>query len=345
MKAENGRLSMLPNKLRPIMPNLGFFTDRSMLTSVVVVFLMIVIPHVIFGETLRGVIAKSERPLNAKPSANLDLTLLRHAVLDSNRWFVVAYYLQGNTPASEQLLFVDRYDRDKETWIGARFLPEQRRAGDADCLGLGITFHNAEDGFLLGTHLSPSAECLLVLSEDLQVRAVLYGWPLATFRDGTIVYHRSQIHFASAHALEIGIFDRSTGRDYTLFPRKPFQAIRLAEIAKLRDFFKSHEEWCNLHNHPCNPEWFDNALDGNVVVNQEQGAVAFVVDYGSDPQDHSSPPVSVGHRKAVYVYRHVRNEASMEYREMLQQDVSSKFGTTSLDELLTPGRLRQIFGN
>jgi hypothetical protein len=197
--------------------------------------------------------------------------------------------------------------------------------------------------FLLSTHLSPSAECTLVLSADLAIRTVLYGWPLATLADGSIVYHRSQIHFAPVHAAEIAIYNRKTGRSYTIYPSKPYQAVRQAEIAKLTPFFDAHTDWCNQHNHPCDPELFDNALDGEVVVNNQTDALAFVIDYGSDADDPGAPPPTVGHRKVVYVFRYVSNEFGFRYREMLQSDVATRFGKVPLAQLLTPANLQQIF--
>ena len=249
------------------------------------------------AETLHSIIDKSADPPDGRSLPNFERSVVSDAVLDNQEWFVIAYYLQDNSPASQQPLFVDRYDRKARKWMSVTVSPSQKRSGEADCLGLGMALDVSPDSFLLGTHLSPSAECLLVLSFDLQVRTALYGWHLVSFSDGSVVYHRSQIHFAAAHPLEIGLYNRKTGHDYTLYPRKPFQAIRLAEIAKLREFFKSNEEWCNIHNHPCDPEWFDNALDGNVALNEQTDALAFAVDYGSDAQDRDAPPVTIGHQQ------------------------------------------------
>ena len=301
-------------------------------------------PQLLNAETLRDVIAKSEQAPNVTSLRNLDRAVLGSSVFTDDRWYVVAYYLDENVSASEAILHIDRLDRRTQKWINAEIPASQRRAGEVDCLGFGIALDSSPIGFLVSTHLSPSAECLLVLTTDLQVRAGLYGWQLAMFRDGSILYHRSQIHFASAHPLEIGLYDIKTGRDTTIFPRKPYQTIRLAEIARLRDFFAANDLWCNVHNHPCDPEWFDNALNGEVAVN-EQAALVFVVDYGTDSQDSDAPPVTVGHRKAVYVYRHVRDASAIEYRELSLEEVAGRFGVMNISDLLTDSRLQQIFGN
>jgi len=302
------------------------------------------VPPALHGETLGDVIAKAQALSKVTQLANLQESLLSHAVLDDERWFVVAYYLADDTPPSERLLFIDRYDRSRQTWASASLPAEERRVGDADCLGLGMSLDVWTGGFQLGTHLNPSAECLLLISSELEVRAALCGWRLASFADGSLIYHRCQVHFAPVHALEVGLWNSRTGRDYTLFPRQPFQRIRLAEIEKQRAFFQENLEWCDIHNHPCDADWINSSLQGNVVVNETSDAVAFVVDYGSDPDNPNAPPVSLGHRKAVYVYRKVRDESSLEFRELSPHDIEARFGNVGLSELLTRSNLNRIFG-
>jgi hypothetical protein len=300
-------------------------------------------PGTASAETLRAVIATSDAPPDPRPLANLDREITSYSTLDNPRWFTVAYYLQGNSDTLEGPLLVDRYDRSTRQWRSTSFSRGQARTGPSDCLGSALALEATADGFLLTTHLSPSAECTMVLSTDLALRATLYGWPVATLADGSIVYHRSQIHFAPVHAAEIAVYNRRTGRSYTIYPSKPYQAVRLSEIAKLTEFFDAHVDWCNRYNHPCDPESFDNALDGPVVTNSQTNSLAFVIDYGTDLADPGAPPVTAGHRKVVYVFRYVSNEFGFQYREMLQSEVAARFGNIPLAHLLTPARLQQIF--
>lgn len=293
--------------------------------------------------TLREVIATSDAPPDLRPLANLDRDITSYSVLDNPQWFAVAYYLQGSSEALEGPLFVDRYQRSTRQWRFAAFSRDQTSTRASDCLGSASGLDAAADSFLLTTHITPSAECVLVLSTDLAVRTTLYGWPLATLADGSIVYHRSQIHFAPVHAAEIAVFNRKTGRSYTIYPSKPYQAVRQAEIATLTAFFDQHLDWCNQHNQPCDPESFENALDGQVVTNKQTDALAFVIDYGSDAEDPGAPPVTAGHRKVVYVFRYVSKEFGFQYREMLQSDAIARFGDVPLAQLLTPARLQQVF--
>jgi len=146
------------------------------------------------------------------------------------------------------------------------------------------------------------------------------------------------------HAAEIAIYNRRTGRGYTIYPAKPYQSVRQAEIARLGEFFDAHIDWCNRNNNPCDPELFDNALTSPIVVDDKTDSLAFVMDYGSDTEDPGAPPVTAGHRKVVYVYRYVSsNEFAFQYREMLQSDVAARFGDIPLAQLLTPARLQALF--
>jgi len=130
--------------------------------------------------------------------------------------------------------------------------------------------------FVVATaHVNPSAACTLVLGRDLALRAVLPGWPVATLPDGRIVYHRNQIHFASFHRLALHLFDPARLVDTRLHPRKPYQAARTAHLARMRRVYT--EAWCSAHNHPCDPDVFDEHLTGAVLVNARGDALVFAV--------------------------------------------------------------------
>lgn len=131
-------------------------------------------------------------------------------------------------------------------------------------------------GVLVATaHVNPSAACTLVFGPDLRLRAVLPGWLVATLPDGRLVYHRNQVHFASFHPLALRLFDPGRVTDAPLHPRKPYQAVRLDHIARMRRVYTP--AWCAAHNHPCDPQVFDERLTGDVRIDPSGDAIAFVV--------------------------------------------------------------------
>jgi hypothetical protein len=130
-------------------------------------------------------------------------------------------------------------------------------------------------GVLVTAHVNPSAGCTLVLGRDLGLRAVLAGWPAAILPDGRIVYQKNQIHFASFHPLALNLFDPAQLTDTPLYPGRPYQAIRIAHTARMRQIYT--DAWCSTHNHPCDPEVFDEHLASQVLVDTHSDALVFIV--------------------------------------------------------------------
>jgi len=114
----------------------------------------------------------------------------------------------------------------------------------------------------------------VVLSPDLSVRAVLAGWPVATLADGRLVYQRNQVHFASVHPVGLALLDPRPPRETALYPPQPMREIRRAHVDHLRSVYT--RAWCNAHNHPCDPERFDEHVSGRVAADASGDALAFV---------------------------------------------------------------------
>ena len=363
-------------------------------------------------------------------------TSYSHTTFDSGKEFLIAYYVDAGTGLLDKLLFVNRYDKDAHTSTSAEIGP------DAGCLGSAVSIRSSTRAFYLGTHLNPSAGCTIVMSRDLAVQAVLPGWFLAVFADGTIVYHRSEVHFAPTHYAEVSLYDRRTGRDLRIYPMKPYQRIRTEHINRVRRVY-SNDEWCRAHNHHCNPELFDNFIVGDVALSDATSALAFQVAFDNtvywsdierwrldsfrtlrayllesglrqplpdelfmrlyedfhkanrysgrlrmletlradrEPFDLAAGASSKERRAGqnwraffaaldprwerpelwdrlaklivvpaeftdvIYVYRNVTNGLPIEYREVLLEDLRTRFGRLSLQEYLEPGALRDIFG-
>ena len=63
--------------------------------------------------------------------------------------------------------------------------------------------------------------------------------------------------------------------DTPLYPRKPYQAARLAHAARMRHVYT--DPWCAAHNHPCDPDVFDEHLASDILVDARGEALVFVV--------------------------------------------------------------------
>ncbi len=303
------------------------------------------------AETLREALAHKNVPLDAARLKNLDRTITSGATFDDASQFVIAYYVDDGSGALKRPLFIDSYERKAQSWTSVGIsgdgfqvsLMGMNMPGD-ECLGSVLRIAVSKEHVFLDTHINPSAGCLLVLSRDLKVRAALYGWYLARFGDDSVVFHRSEVHFVPVHAAKIALYDLKTKREITIFPRKPDQAVRAAQIARMKDFYRGRDDWCNKNNDPCDPEWFDTSLVGEVSTVDRTHALAFIISY-EQTVFRSAEEKPSGPGRVLYVYRHVDDEARMEYRELLWPDVQAKFGDVPLKNLLEPERLKQIFGD
>lgn len=297
------------------------------------------------GKTLRDVLTAEKVPLDADALHNLDAKISSGAELGDAEQFVIAYYVLDATGQLNPPIYVDVYDRGAGRWkSGAIKAGTAKEEGaDDDCFGSVLAVAALPDSYALETHINPSAGCEIILSRDLKVKASLDGWIVGHFGDGGIVYHRSQIHFATVHPAEIAIYDPATKKDFYIFPHAPFQGVRLQLTEKLREFYKTHQDYCQKANDPCDAQEFDSALEGKVVTDDREHAMAFVISYEVQGygQDEHKPG---GPTEVVYVYRHVNDEAKMEYREMLWSDVKGRVGDVAIEKLVEPASLEKIFG-
>lgn len=210
--------------------------------------------------------------------AHLDRSLGTYQVLDDERDLLVIYAVGERESAQ---LHAARFTRATRTWTVAPLDWRVRPGGGGPrVLGVeacrsGLAIDRFPGGFLARAHINPSAECTIVLGPDLAVRGVLAGWPVVTLADGRIVYQRNQVHFASFHPVALALFDPRRGTDLTLYPRKPYRAARAAHVARMRAVYSP--AWCNAHNHPCDPDVFDEHVQGDVVTDARGDTLAFVM--------------------------------------------------------------------
>src|SRR5262245_680929 len=138
-------------------------------------------------------------------------------------------------------------------------------------------------------HINPSAETLTILSRDMKVIAQLDGWEVATLPDDTVIYHRSQPHFAPTHSLEIAAYDPVRRTDRLIYPPMPVQPIRRAFIDRVAQVYKQRgEAWFREHNHHGDPTKFDSMLVGDVMVDVAAKTFSFKVKFG-DPENIADP--------------------------------------------------------
>lgn len=291
------------------------------------------------AETLREVLEARGLPASTLRVVDVDQPITSYEAYDDSAAFLIAYYQDEGSGALGEPLFVSRYDKTSDEWKTVAIRERDARPDeDADCLGSVTGIHASAYGYYLDTHINPSAGCLLVLSPELQLEKSLYGWFLAAFGDGRVVYHHSQVHFAAVHAAEVYLYDPALDREVKVYPLEPYQVVRTEQINRLRALYQD-ENWCRANNHPCDPEQFDNHLASEVEINDTTDALAFQVTF-----DNSRLPVAgAADINVVYLYRNVSRGGAIEYRELLPQELQRKVGSISLHDCLQPESLERIF--
>jgi hypothetical protein len=296
-------------------------------------------------QTLRDLIAKQGLKADAITLKNLDKPIIRRSELNDATQYVIAYYIDDGTTRLFPPLYVERYDRIHAQWQSGKLTDADDNGPGVDsaCLGQVPRIESVGNRLFLDTHINPSAECVLVLCPELKLEASIYGWLVGRIGDEELIYQRSEIHFATVHPTEIAIYDLRTKRDTTLFPHKPDQAIRGALVAQLKQFYETRKDWCNKWNDPCDSEQLDSSLEGKVATSEAEHALAFVISYDQEQADPGGEQKPSGPKQVLYVYRHVNDEAKMEFREMLLSEANRRFGDVPLSDLLKGETLQKIF--
>jgi hypothetical protein len=122
---------------------------------------------------------------------------------DDDFWFVIGFY-EVHPDGMLHELHVWAFDKRRERWRSVSF-PEP--------IGSVITIQRGGSFFYLRGHST------LVLSESLQKRHALGGWPMLVLPDGRVVFERNMVQFAPAHSAILAIYDPRSNRETSFFPR------------------------------------------------------------------------------------------------------------------------------
>ncbi len=295
-----------------------------------------------------------------QPSPQLPFNLdepVQYAGYDAADDFVLAYNRVASSGTIEQPLRIVRLDKLNQTWTAAEFsdysdLQTEILPGVKDpCLGAVGGLQKAGELFYVGIELSPSAGCVAAVSSDLKLQNVFSGWIEANFANGAVVLEGSTVHFAPTHPLRLSLFNPSDGSVKSIYPVEK-DPLRTRYIQRLRTEIVPADR-CEGENCELNPEHFDDELADichasrcrpAIAVNDETGSLAFMVQFspiGFIRFDKEKDSPEWGER-VVFVYRLF--DGSVQYREFTASEMETRFRVTSLDALLAPEMLKQVFG-
>ena len=296
--------------------------------------------------TLAEVLRQNSVTSHLSGVSHLNEAITSYATLNTEREFVIAYYLV--TPRNELRfpLLIARFDKRSNKWLEASLsalkVKTSGGTGSAtqdDCLGSAVRLEGNDDWYYLDLHLSPSAGCVVVLSHYLTVHQTFGGWSAAMFKSGVLVYEGNMVQSAPVHPATLLVYDPVTRESQKIYPQKrdPMRKEFSERLAKLID-----EARCRDNNWRCDPNDFESSIVQPIEVNDATHSLAFRVVFGTQgfiPRDEAAGSGEQAVDRYVYVYQ----IKPTRWREFSADDVESSFGTDSLKELLTPRKLRRVF--
>ncbi len=187
--------------------------------------------------------------------------------------------------------------------------------------------------------MSPSAACLVILDHDYKINQTLAGFSETFFKNGMLVYIGNMVHFASIHSEKLYQYNPVTHNSRQIYPLKndPFRDAYGVRLEKVMD-----KKWCAQINSSCEPEDFTTNIHLPIEVNDQTNAMAFEIDFepeGFLPREETESSGKWKDDRYVYIYRF----NPLRWREFSFYDLKPRFGASSLQELLTPQKLQQIF--
>jgi hypothetical protein len=158
----------------------------------------------------------------------------------------------------------------------------------------------------------------------------VYGWVLACYGDGTVIYYRSQRHFAPTHYAEIYIYDPRTGVDRKIYPVKPYEKERVEHIEKVRAAYERRGmQWFAKNNHHMDPELFNSSLSSKVAIHEKSRSLAFVIAFDNKEWWEDSPDRaedSPEFARAVCFLRNVYVDRPISCKTRPLSDFEDRFG-------------------
>lgn len=293
--------------------------------------------------TLGDRLVEYRLPANTLPDDVLNQNVFEY--LNMEHEFLVSYFGRSTSAQSPYLIRFLKFDKVNGVWSSTEIIepnPNEDCPFNVCYFSPGaVTYLLESNGFyLVGTHLNPSAGFTFVLTSDLELHDVLFGYVRQLFADGTVVLRESIMHFAPTHYTLLDTYKPTTREVYRIFPRAPYQALWLAHEGKVRQIYDElGGAWCIENNHHCNPELFNNYIADDIVVNNDTDSIAFIITFSG------SSDSNLGETRAVYIYRNIHDNSLLEYREVSEDELLSLVDTTDLKRLLEKETLDFIFSH
>ena len=290
---------------------------------------------VTLGDVLKAACVPDE--VIAPAQIPIEAAITSYAVLNSKQELIIAYYESSPDSELKPPIHVLQFIKPRH-WQRNELLAGQLEPKQSVCLGAIVSIHRVGTFITVGTHMTPSAECTLVLDGELKIEDIRYGRMVAGFAPGKIVYEHNPIHFAPTHPLVLSLYDAESQTETPVYPPDS-DLLRKAYIEQLRQLDPSDR--CRGPGCAAFPEQFESTLM-DIASDDRTHSFAFLAEFtptGYVPTERVKGSEVRG--KVIYVYQ--ISGDSLDEREFPAEEMKSRFGTEQLNGLLEPNMLRRIF--
>ncbi len=248
------------------------------------------------GITLRQFLSDQSIPAESFSKAELEAEIQGLATKHGEQTIAAIQHLSG------ELLIgpIDLVEYEPDHPVLRSTLPTDP---DGMCGGSVLGFDFVDGYTLVSTHINPSAECLLILDNNLKLANTLYGFdPVEVARDSILIIE-NMIHFAPVHPERLQLTDLLTGKTQELYP--PKGDLLRTKLARENKRQMPSQATCMQTNDPCNPQLFDE--DIRSLATDEKGQFAFIAEQSaSHATKAATPPEIVASQAVFYLYKLVQ---------------------------------------
>ncbi len=295
--------------------------------------------------TFADVLKQHSVPFPPATIPHLNTKITSFDILDDEQEFVIAYYPDNPKNELRAPLLLTRLNKLTGRWDHAALAESELAVTDIKdgsnfpCLGSVMKVQRSTQRYLLTLHWNPSAGCFIVLKSDLRVEDARTGGVAATFRSGLIVVDGNMVHFADVHPQTLYLYEPATHKEQPLYPQEydPFRNDFSARLEKEID-----QNRCRTNNWGCMTDQFTTSLSYPIDINDDTRSIAFRASF--EPEGFlDRDAVEASGKWDDNDYAYVFQLSPFRWREFSVYDLKPKFGTDSLNDLISPRMIERVF--
>jgi len=304
--------------------------SRNIVSSIPLFLLLLCGSGGIAAETLRDSLRAGKVPSERFSESELGTRITSYATSSGNP-LLLAYYVADGSGSLSYPLCVVRYDhltRDLSRAVVRGVTTDFNRDVKMDCLGSALQIRETSGFIYIDTNTTPSAGCVILLSQAMEFKTALSGSLLGTMGADYAIVQRSEIHFMSVQPMRIQVFDLKRNRATQVDPFR--DDPQRQQFSQLIEPYIS-QKWCMESNAQCDPENFDAILQGELIANDAAKAFGFIAKFDADGFGKAAAKF-VPARTVAYVFR--EREGHWEHREFDEAQLRSLLNGRSFDEIV-----------